>query len=88
MARQPETHVPSHMPISPPQVDSSKGPPRKIRMFVDFLHFFVPWKQWPGIAPNGARVILFPTNPDLANILGRTDLDFKILSFGFVWIPG
>ena len=32
-------------------------------------------KKWPGMAPNGARRI-FPTNPDLADILGRTDLNF------------
>ena len=28
------------------------------------------------MAPNGARRIFVPTNPDLANILGRPDLDF------------
>ena len=33
------------------------------------------------MAPNGARRILFPTNPDLANILGRTDLNFEIFYF-------
>ena len=39
----------------------------------------------PGVAPNGA-MIFFPTNPDLADMLGRTDLDFEnfyfILFFG------
>ena len=29
------------------------------------------------MAPNGARRVFVPTNPDLANILGRTDLDFE-----------
>ena len=29
--------------------------------------------RWPQIGPGG----FFPTNPDLANILGRTDLNFK-----------
>ena len=29
------------------------------------------------MAPNGARRIFVPTNPDLADILGRTDLDFE-----------
>ena len=33
------------------------------------------------MAPNGARRI-FPTNPDLADILGRTDLDFENF---YVW---
>ena len=32
------------------------------------------------MAPNGAR-ICFPTNPDLADILGRTDLNFENLYF-------
>ena len=29
------------------------------------------------MAPNGAGRIFVPTNPDLADILGRTDLDFE-----------
>ena len=33
------------------------------------------------MAPNGARSFFFPTDPDLANILGRTDLDFKMFNF-------
>ena len=32
------------------------------------------------MAPNGARM-MFPTNPDLANISGRTDLDFENFYF-------
>ena len=28
------------------------------------------------MAPNGARRIFVPTNPDLADVLGRMDLDF------------
>ena len=32
------------------------------------------------MAPNGARRI-FPTNPDLADILGRTDSDFENFYF-------
>ena len=30
------------------------------------------------MAPNGARRIFVPTNPDLADILGRTDVDFVV----------
>ena len=33
------------------------------------------------MAPNGARRIFAPTNPDLADILGRTDLDFENVYF-------
>ena len=39
-------------------------------------------EKWPQMAPNRARRI-FPTNPDLANILGRMDLDFG--GAGGVW---
>ena len=28
------------------------------------------------MGPNGERIILFPTNPDLVGILGRLDSDF------------
>ena len=31
--------------------------------------------------PNWGREVLFPTNPDLADILGRTDFDFEIFQF-------
>ena len=45
-----------------------------------FLSIFVfdfsgPWKHLSEMAPNGDGRIFF-TNPDLADILGRTDLDF------------
>ena len=33
------------------------------------------------MAPNGARRIFVPTNPDLVGILGRTDLDFENFHF-------
>ena len=33
--------------------------------------------RWPQIGPGG----FFPTNPDLANILGRTDLNFENFYF-------
>ena len=39
------------------------------------------------MAPNGARRIFVPTNPDLANILGRTDLDFENFYFCHVLDP-
>ena len=39
--------------------------------------------QWPLMGPGG----FFPTNPDLANVLGKTDFDFEHFylfeSFGF-----
>ena len=38
---------------------------------------------WPQMGPGG----FVPTNPDLADILGRTDLHFEILYFFVFWIP-
>ena len=34
---------------------------------------------WDG--PKWGQEIFFPTNPDLADILGRADLDFEIIIF-------
>ena len=38
------------------------------------------------MGPNGARRF-FPTNPDLADILGRTDLNFENFYFLICWTP-
>ena len=41
----------------------------------------------PGMAPNGAGKFFFRANPDLADILGDTDLDFENFHFLYVfWI--
>ena len=34
------------------------------------------------ITPNGARRIFVPTDPDLPDIVGDTDFDFKSFHFG------
>ena len=39
--------------------------------------------RWPQIGPGG----FFPTNPDLADILGRTDLDFENFYFFYFLDP-
>ena len=44
-----------------------------------FLDCSGPWKKLPGMDPNGARRIFVPTNPDLADMLGRKDLNFENL---------
>ena len=36
---------------------------------------------WSPNGPNWGQEVVFPTNPDLADILGRTDLNFENLSF-------
>ena len=38
-------------------------------------------EKWPRMAPNGALEVFFPANPDLADILGRTDLKFETFYF-------
>ena len=80
-------------------MDSSKGPNRvnrahwptkENRNILNCFGFFGPWKKWPGMAPNGARRIFVPTNPDLADVFGKRIciltfffdcLDFKLLDF-------
>merc|ERR1712185_288669 len=45
-----------------------------------FFYLFGPCKKWPRwlqMGPGG----FFPTNPDLADVLGRTDFDFENLYF-------
>ena len=78
------------IPIAPARVDSSKGPHQANRAhwptkenrqtFVMFLIFSAYVKnglRWPQIGPGG----FFPSNPDLADILGKADLDFEIFYF-------
>ena len=38
-------------------------------------------EKWHQMAPNGGREDFFPTNPDLANILGRMDFHFDSFYF-------
>ena len=40
---------------------------------------------WDG--PKWGQEDFVPTNPDLADILGRTDFDFENLIFFIFWIP-
>ena len=51
-----------------------------------FLHVSGTWKKLPEMAPHGARKF-FINNPDLADILGRTDLDFDSFYFFDFWDP-
>ena len=48
-----------------------------------FLAFGKNGLRWPQIGPGG----FFPTNPDLADILGRTDLNFEKFYFFIFWTP-
>ena len=79
-----------NVPIAPPRVDSSKGPHRVNRahwptkenkqMLYIFCMFSVHRENglgWPRMGPGG----FFPTNPGLADILGRTDVEFENFHF-------
>ena len=57
------------------------GPPRKIAKIFTFFVFFQPTQK---MGPDGSKwgqEDFFPTNPDLADILGRTDLDSENFYF-------
>ena len=84
------------LPIAPPRVDSNKGPHRVNRAHwptrENRQNFSIFWifpaygkncLRWPQIGPGG----FFPTNPDLADILGRTDLNFEKFVFFIFWTP-
>ena len=63
-------------------------PPRKIdeNIICNLLYFPAHGKivlKWPQMGPGG----FFPTNPDLADILGRTDLNFENFRFWDVLDP-
>ena len=53
-------------------------------MYVCVLHVFDPWKNLLEMAQNKAWSF-FPANPDLANILGRMDLDLENFHLGDFW---
>ena len=67
--------------MTPNRVNRAHWPTKEnIQIFIMFLIFPVFGKnglRWPQIGPGG----FFPTNPDLADILGRTDLDFENFYF-------
>ena len=63
------------------------GPPRRTGKNSSLFYIcFGPWKNaWGG--PKWDREGLFPANPDLADILGRMDLDFENFVFWIFWNP-
>ena len=75
------------LPIAPPRVDRAHWPTKENRQELTFLGFFRPMEKWTQMVPNGARRIFVPTNPDLADILGRTDLNFENIYFLDFWMP-
>ena len=57
------------------------GPPRKIGKILAFFGFFWSMEKMASDCPKWGQEDFFPTNPDLANILGRMDLDFENFYF-------
>ena len=71
--------------MTPDRVNRAHWPTKENRQHSLIFLFFGPLKNRPEMIPNGARSF-FPTNLDLANILGRTDFDFDIF-YLFVQAP-
>ena len=57
------------------------GPPRKIGKIWAIFGFFRPTQKMGPDGPKWGQDDFFPTNPDLADILGRMDLDFDKFYF-------
>ena len=66
------------MGATPNRVNRPMGPPRKIGKVLIFFPAHA--KNVPRFAQMGPGGF-FPTNPDLADILGRTDFDFENFYF-------
>ena len=56
------------------------GPPRK-NTLTSVFRFFRPTQKMGPDGPKCGQEDFFPTNPDFADILGRTDFDFENLYF-------
>ena len=57
------------------------GPPRKIGKIWAIFGFFRPTEKMGPDGPKWGQEDFFLANPDLADILGRTDLDFENFYF-------
>ena len=57
------------------------GPPREIGRISTCFAFFWPMEKFAWNCPNWGLELFFPTNPDLADILGDMDFDFENLYF-------
>ena len=63
--------------------ESSKENRQNFGIFWIFPVYGKSCLRWTQIGPGG----FFPTNPDLADILGRTDLNFENFYFFICWTP-
>ena len=69
----------------PAFLSAAIGPPRKIGESFAFFGFFRPTQKMGWEGPKWGREVLFPANPDLADILGRMDFDFENFYFLDFW---
>ena len=53
----------------------------KIGKILTFFVFFRSMEKMASDGPKWGQEVFFPTNPDLADMLGRMDLDFENLIF-------
>ena len=63
------------------------GPPRKIGKTYTFLGFVSVHGKIAWDGPKWGREYFFPANPDLADILGRTDFDVDNFYFLDLLVP-
>ena len=68
----------SKLPGSPRKIGN---PPREMGKLLAFFGFFRSMEKMAWDGPKWGREDFFPTNPGLANILGRMDLDFENFYF-------
>ena len=72
---------------APNRVNRAHGPTKEnrqnFRIFSIFPAHAKNGPRWPQLGPGR----FFPTNPDLADILGNTDFDFENFHFLIFWIP-
>ena len=71
----------------PNRVNRAHWPTKEHSKILTVFAFFRSMEKMTWDGPKWGREGLFLANPDLADILGRTHLDFEHFHFCFFWIP-
>ena len=77
----------SNIPIAPPRVDSSKGPPRKIGKKIHFFAFFRPTQKMARDGPKWGREVFFRLIQTLPTFWTERILILRFFIFGFFLDP-